>query len=39
MWSDGYFVSTVGLNEEQIKKYISNQNKYDNGIDAEQEFS
>jgi putative transposase len=24
-WARGYFVSTVGLNEEQIKKYIREQ--------------
>jgi putative transposase len=38
MWSTGYFVSSVGLNEEQIKKYITSQNQYDTGIDASQEF-
>ena len=31
IWSVGYFVSTVGLNEEAIKKYISNQGKKDLG--------
>ena len=31
MWSDGYFVSTVGANEETIKKYIENQRKEDSG--------
>jgi putative transposase len=25
----GYYVSTVGLNEETIKKYIEDQEKYD----------
>jgi len=25
-WSRGYFVSTVGIDEETIKKYIQNQN-------------
>ncbi len=39
VWSVGYFVSTVGLNEEQIKKYIDNQNKYDLGFDISSEFS
>ena len=24
-WSEGYYVSTVGLNKETIKKYIQNQ--------------
>lgn len=27
--SEGYYVSTVGLNEATIKKYIQNQEKYD----------
>ena len=27
IWSDGYFVSTVGVNEEVIKKYIEQQGK------------
>ena len=27
IWSVGYFVSSVGLNEEQVKKYIEWQNK------------
>ena len=31
IWSDGYFVSTVGLNEDVIKKYIENQGKEDSG--------
>ncbi|MDO8669612.1 MAG: IS200/IS605 family transposase [Candidatus Buchananbacteria bacterium] len=30
-WSDGYFVSTAGVNEEQIKKYIKLQGEEDNG--------
>lgn len=30
-WSDGYFVSTVGINEEVIKKYIEQQGKEDSG--------
>jgi putative transposase len=28
-WARGYFVSTVGLNEEVIKKYIQNQEDAD----------
>jgi putative transposase len=39
IWSVGYFVSTVGLNEEQIKKYIEKQNQYDMGFGVENEFS
>ena len=31
MWSVGYFVSTVGTNEEIIRKYIQNQEKQDTG--------
>ncbi len=27
-WSEGYYVSTVGLNEATIKKYIQEQEKY-----------
>ena len=27
-WSEGYYVSTVGLNEAVIKKYIQDQEKY-----------
>lgn len=29
VWSDGYFVSTVGVNEEQIRKYIEHQGEED----------
>jgi len=39
IWSVGYFVSTVGLNESQIKKYIERQNKLDKGFDISGEFS
>ena len=28
-WSRGYYVSTVGMNEEVIKEYIRNQDKLD----------
>ena len=31
IWSDGYFVSTVGLNEKVVKQYIENQGKEDTG--------
>jgi len=27
IWSVGYFVSSVGLNEQQVKRYIEWQNK------------
>ena len=32
-WSEGYYVSTVGLNEAVIKKYIQDQEKYDMAMD------
>lgn len=28
LWTRGYFVSTIGLNEFVIKKYIENQKRY-----------
>jgi putative transposase len=28
-WAEGYYVSTVGLNEATIKKYIQRQEKHD----------
>lgn len=31
LWSAGYFVSTVGINEEIIRRYIENQGKEDAG--------
>ena len=31
IWSDGYFVSTVGIDENIIKRYIDQQGKEDNG--------
>ena len=32
-WSEGYYISTVGLNEATIKKYIQEQEKHDIAID------
>ena len=32
-WSEGYYVSKVGLNEAVIKKYIQDQEKYDIAMD------
>ena len=29
-WSRGYYVNTVGRNEEMIREYIKNQDKLDN---------
>lgn len=31
IWSDGYFVSTVGINEMVIREYIEKQGKEDSG--------
>jgi putative transposase len=31
IWSEGYFVSTVGINEETIQIYIEEQGKKDAG--------
>jgi putative transposase len=31
VWSPGYFVSTIGLNEEQILKYVKWQQRQDSG--------
>lgn len=31
IWSDGYFVSTIGINEEVVKKYFKQQGKEDSG--------
>lgn len=31
IWSDGYFVSTVGVNEATIRKYIEMQGREDSG--------
>jgi putative transposase len=31
VWSEGYFVSTVGIDEETIQKYIEDQGKRDSG--------
>jgi putative transposase len=34
MWSDGYFVSTVGVDADIVRKYIENQGKVDIGQTA-----
>lgn len=31
LWTVGYFVSTVGINEETIRKYVKYQQKQDSG--------
>ena len=39
-WAEGYYVSTVGLNEATIKKYIQDQEKHDIALDklSEKEY-
>lgn len=32
-WAEGYYVSTVGLNESTIRKYIQDQEKADIAMD------
>ena len=32
-WSEGYYVSTVGLNEATIRKYIQEQEAHDVALD------
>lgn len=32
-WSEGYYVSTVGLNEATIRKYIQEQERHDIALD------
>ena len=39
LWSAGYFVSTVGLNENQIRRYIEQQNVWDRGVTLSDELS
>lgn len=39
VWSVGYFVSTVGFNEEIIRKYIEKQSEQDRSKDVTKEFS
>lgn len=36
-WAKGYFVSTVGLDEEMIKKYVKYQEKEEKKIENEQQ--
>ena len=31
VWSPGYFVSSVGLNEQTIKRYVEHQGRQDSG--------
>ena len=32
-WAEDYYVSTVGLNEETIRKYVRDQEKHDQILD------
>ena len=32
-WAEGYYVSTVGINESTVKKYIQDQEKHDIALD------
>ena len=38
-WARGYFVSTVGTDEETVKAYIQHQEKEDNRLDQLTSFS
>ena len=38
MWARGYFVSTVGLDEDVIREYIRNQEKEDIREDEQQQL-
>lgn len=34
-WARGYFVSTVGRDEEMVRSYIRNQDKVDQDMDRQ----
>lgn len=34
IWGTGYYVSTVGMNEERIAQYIAHQGELDKSVDA-----
>ncbi len=36
-WARGYFVSTVGLDEEMIKKYVKYQEKEERKVESQQQ--
>lgn len=38
VWSTGYFVSSVGMNEKKIESYITKQGHLDSGTDVSAEF-
>jgi len=33
LWARGYFVSTIGLDQREVKKYIQEQEKEDERLD------
>ena len=37
-WARGYYVSTVGLDEEMVRNYIKNQEREDKRLDQLQMF-
>ena len=39
IWSVGYFVSTIGLNEVQIRRYLYHQGRKDEGVNLCFKFS
>ena len=39
IWSVGYYVSTIGLNETMIKRYLDMQGKLDRGKPLKLGFS
>jgi len=39
IWGIGYYVSTVGMNEERIRQYIAHQGKQDTSQDASALFA
>ena len=34
-WAEGYYVSTVGLNEATVRKYVREQEKHDMAVDKQ----
>jgi putative transposase len=38
-WARGYFVSTVGYNEEVVRRYIQNQEKVDKQVEQQSLFT
>ena len=39
IWEVGYYVSTVGLNEKQIRHYVQKQGDESKGVDVTTEYS